>query len=81
MSLCTGGGTKKSIRWSQADILATLGVADKGKILLFEFIFFDIKNPSLIFPATFRAYTARPAAQPRTSDYDLKRRFFSEGGD
>lgn len=60
MSLCTGGGTKKSIRWSQANILATLDMADKRKILLFEFIFFDMKIPPLIFPTTFRAYRPSP---------------------
>lgn len=75
MSLCTGGGTKKNIRWSQAVILATLDVADKLKILLFEFIFFDIKTHASFIANAFRVH--RPL---RTGYYDLTEKDFSETG-
>jgi hypothetical protein len=62
MSLCAGGGTKKkSIHWCQADILATLNVADKRKILLFEFIFFDIKIRPSPAPSLFVRTGPAPA--------------------
>jgi len=80
MSLCTGGGTKKSIRWSQANILATLDMADKRKILLFEFIFFDMKIPPSSFPPLFeRTGPAQRSATNRR--LRSKEKVFSEAGD
>ena len=81
MSLCTGGGTKKSTSWNQMIILTTLNLADKLKILLFEFIFFDTKPPSQS-PSAFPVHTPRPhpGAQPRTGYYGLAEKVFSEAG-
>lgn len=78
MSLCTGGGTKKSIHWNQVSILATLDIADKRKILLFEFIFFDTKILHPFFPIVFQVATPRPhpSAQLQTGHGNLKEKVF-----